>query len=233
MATRLLAACSALAFFRAAVAQDGVQYCQACAGANITGVNSPCWTGGESRAGSCVWCADLDTVAYGSCDFLDKSSQNLGCGTGETPITSVAACPALPPHITVATVNAYCWLPALGGGAGVLALLVLGLLLYTRVEGLQGAPPASSAAPPAALHLLLAAAVLQWSALGLLVACPSLPWLFYQPRDVDPAQPVAFAVTGFGGLYCMYLEENGKPALAPTSFPSSCFFPSLPAISQA
>jgi hypothetical protein len=65
--------------------------------------------------------------------------------------------------------------------------------------------------------------VLQWSALGLLVACPSLPWLFYLPRHADPTDTQAAAFTGSKALACSSLEDKGKPALLCYEMPYKSF----------
>jgi hypothetical protein len=80
---------------------------------------------------------------------------------------------------------------------------VLGLFIYTPMEGLPGAPPASTPVSPAAQHLLFSAAVLLWCALGLFLATPSLPWLYINASR-DPARPMAYTATAYSVSFCTF-----------------------------
>lgn len=66
-------------------------------------------------------------------------------------------------------------------GVGGLCSLILALFIYTScIEKLKGAPLTQP--PPRAnqaVHILFASAALLWIAASALIACPTVPWIYY------------------------------------------------------
>jgi hypothetical protein len=147
----------------------------------------------------CVWCSG---------GFCDQGGSPFTCNGGPT-ITNAAQCPPNPPPIDAALLTSRFGAPGALGALGLLALLVLGLFVYSPMEGLPGSPPASTPVSPAALHILFAAAVLLWFATGLFLAVPSVPWM-YLSQSTDPNSPFATVFTAFTAYSCSYRNSPGS-----------------------
>jgi hypothetical protein len=191
-----------------ATAQPPADTCGACAGAATDGA-SPCYVAPPAlpSAAQCVWCASTTSPGQGYCAAASPAAP-APCSSASSTIRSAALCPALPPPITAAALTAGLGQPGALGSAGAVAALLLGLLVYSPLEGLQGAPPASTSVAPAALHVLYCAAVLLWAAAGLALATPTVPWL-YLAGPSSPTSPSAVAFTAFSILVCGYVVRGG------------------------
>ena len=122
----------------------------------------------------CAWCS---TAAAGRCDVSSS------CKPFETVTTLPQQCPA--PLAAAAVVPQRSRTAALVG-VGLGAALLLGALLYSNVERVEGAPPPSPP-PRLALHALFAAAACLWVAASCLLAAPTVPWLFAAAADGSSA----------------------------------------------
>lgn len=171
---------------------------------------------GSSNTGSiCNWCATSSTGGFcyagpgqGSCSLQ-----------GDTVISNSAQCPAPPPPISSASIVAQLGGTAAIAGAGPVAALILGVLLYTNLERFPGKPSASPAVSRWALHAMFSAAALLWLAGGFLLAAPSVPWLYFftnaaqqQVVVVSPLFVSQCFVSGGGFPICpIRLSMNNSP----------------------
>lgn len=211
MASRLLlASLCLLVLLPSLVHAQSADTCSACAGKTPSSdSDSPCYVPPGTTPGTakCVWCVSAYSPGRGTCR-ASTPSVSEPCDSDSSTINNPAVCPALPAPITGAVLTAGLGQPGALGSAGAVALVLLGLLVYSPLEGLQGEPPASTSVTPAALHILFVAAVLLWTAAGLALATPTVPWL-YLTGFGDPNNPSAVAFTAFSIEFCNYVVRGG------------------------